>query len=64
VSTDETTPFEIRSANWYREPLDYTLVLYEANHDTHVATITMNRPEKAQEQAILARAESKSSQPE
>ena len=55
MSTDETTPFEIRSANWYRDPLDYTLVLYEANHDTHVATITMNRPEKAQEQAILDR---------
>jgi enoyl-CoA hydratase len=46
MPTDERPPFEIRSATWYREPLDYELVIYEANHETHVATVTMNRPEK------------------
>lgn len=46
MSTEERAPFEIRSANWYEQPLDYELVIYEPHHETHVATITMNRPEK------------------
>ena len=46
MSTDEKAPFEIRGAGWYRKPLDYELVIYEADHDTHVARVTMNRPEK------------------
>lgn len=46
VSKEDRAPFEIRSANWYEQPLDYELVIYEPNHETHVATIIMNRPEK------------------
>lgn len=38
-------PFEIRGDGWYNEPLDYKVVIYEPNHETHVARITLNRPE-------------------
>jgi enoyl-CoA hydratase len=46
VSTEKREPFEIHSANWYKKPLDYQVVIYETNYETHVATITLNRPEK------------------
>ncbi len=38
--------FEIRSAGWYRKKLAYAEILYAVDTDTHVATITLNRPEK------------------
>lgn len=44
--TSERKPFELRGDGWYEEPLDYEVVIYEADHEHHVATITMNRPER------------------
>jgi enoyl-CoA hydratase len=37
---------QLHSSSWYNKPLDYKFVIYQANHETHVAKITMNRPEK------------------
>ncbi|MFC1978244.1 enoyl-CoA hydratase-related protein [Chloroflexota bacterium] len=45
MTTEEREPFETHSANWYNKPLDYKVVIYEPNHETHVAKVTMNRPE-------------------
>jgi enoyl-CoA hydratase len=42
----ERKPYEAHAHGWYKNPLDYKVVLYEANHETHVAKITLNRPEK------------------
>lgn len=57
MSDEQRDPFEIRGADWYREPLDYSLVIYEADHDSHVATVTMNRPEKRNALSHQLRAE-------
>ena len=38
-------PFEMHGDDWYDKPLDYKVVIYEPNHETHVAKITLNRPE-------------------
>ena len=57
MSTDERAPFEIHSARWYEKPLDYKVVIYEANHESHVATVTMNRPEKRNALSHQLRAE-------
>ena len=45
MTTEEGGPAELHRASWYEQPLDYTVVIYEPNHETHVARITMNRPE-------------------
>ena len=45
MTTEKRAPFETHSSNWYNKPLDYKAIIYEANHETHVAKITMNRPE-------------------
>ncbi|MBI4188581.1 MAG: enoyl-CoA hydratase/isomerase family protein [Chloroflexi bacterium] len=39
-------PYEMHGDSWYNKPLDYKVVIYEANHETHVAKVTMNRPER------------------
>jgi|TARA_Y100000310_G_scaffold338771_1_gene429390 enoyl-CoA hydratase len=57
VSTDELETLEIRSANWYAKELKYTMIIYEVNTDTHVATITLNRPEKMNAMSHQLRAE-------
>ncbi|MFC1913556.1 enoyl-CoA hydratase/isomerase family protein [Chloroflexota bacterium] len=31
--------------SWYREPLDYKFILYEVIQETHIAEITLNRPD-------------------
>lgn len=48
MSTNEKEHFELRTsgAKWYEKPLDYKVVIYEPNHETHVAKVIMNRPEK------------------
>ena len=46
MTTDERAPFEMHSARWYDKPLDYEKVIYEADHESHVAKVIMNRPEK------------------
>lgn len=46
MAEEKLEPFEQHSHDWYKKPLDYQVVLYETNHETHVAKITMNRPEK------------------
>ncbi|MDD4858811.1 MAG: enoyl-CoA hydratase-related protein [Dehalococcoidales bacterium] len=38
-------PFEPRLAGWYEKPMDYRLIIYEADPKTHIAKITLNRPE-------------------
>jgi len=35
----------MHSSSWYDQPQDYKAIIYEANHETHVARVTMNRPE-------------------
>lgn len=39
-------PFEMHGDAWYNNPLDYKTVIYEANHETHVAKVILNRPER------------------
>ena len=46
MTTEERAPFELHGSGWYAKPLDYKVVIYEPNHETHVARITMNRPER------------------
>lgn len=46
MAIEERAPFEIRGDGWYEKPLDYKVVIYEPNHETHVAKVIMNRPEK------------------
>ncbi len=36
MSTDERAPFEIHSARWYEKPLDYTMVIYETDKESHI----------------------------
>ncbi|MBI4303590.1 MAG: enoyl-CoA hydratase/isomerase family protein [Chloroflexi bacterium] len=50
-------PFEIRGDDWYNKPLDYQVIIYEPNHETHVAKITMNRPEAMNSLSHQLRAE-------
>jgi len=57
MTTEERAPFEIRGAGWYEKPLDYQVVIYEPNHETHVAKITMNRPERMNALSHQLRAE-------
>jgi len=46
MTMEEKTPSELHRASWYEKPLDYQVVIYQPNHETHVAKITMNRPER------------------
>ncbi len=48
---------EIRSAAWYRKKLKYAEILYEVDGEAHIATITLNRPEKMNAMNHLLRAE-------
>ena len=48
---------EIRSASWYRKKLKYSQIIYETNHETHVASITLNRPDKMNAMSHQLRAE-------
>jgi enoyl-CoA hydratase len=48
---------EIRSRRWYAKTLKYTQITYEANLDTHVVKITLNRPEKMNAMSHQLRAE-------
>ena len=54
---NELEPLEIRSARWYRQQLSYTDIIYEVDEDTHVATITLNRPDKMNAMRHQLRAE-------
>ena len=55
---DETLEeLQIRSASWYRQKLKYTQILYETNEETHVASITLNRPDKMNAMSHQLRAE-------
>lgn len=38
-------PFVPHTASWYDKPLDYKLVIYETDPKSHIAKITLNRPE-------------------
>ena len=57
MTEEKNSPLEIRSAKWYREPLDYKEIIYESNHETHVVKITLNRPEKMNAMTHQLRAE-------
>ena len=57
MTEEKNSPLEIRSARWYREPLDYKEIIYESNHETHVVKITLNRPEKMNAMTHQLRAE-------
>src|SRR5581483_4648492 len=57
MSSAERLPFEIHGAGWYKEPLAYEVVVYEADPEAHVAKITMNRPERMNALSHQLRAE-------
>jgi enoyl-CoA hydratase len=42
----EPEPFEVRTNAWYRKPMKYKNIIYAPNRETHVARVTLNRPEK------------------
>ena len=46
MTAEEVTQVDVHSASWYEKPLDYKVIIYEQNHKTHVAKVTMNRPDK------------------
>jgi len=54
---EEIETLEIRSRRWYTKTLKYTQILYEVNLETHVAKITLNRPEKMNAMSHQLRAE-------
>jgi enoyl-CoA hydratase len=43
--TSSKKPFVNRTRDWYAEALDYKNIIYAPNEQTHVARITLNRPE-------------------
>ena len=58
MSTEEEgASFEVRGSGWYQKPLDYEVVIYEPDRENHVATITMNRPERMNALSHQLRAE-------
>jgi len=57
MTTDKKAPFQARSASWYSEPLEYSDIIYEPDKETHVARITLNRPEKMNAMRHQLRAE-------
>jgi len=46
MTTEDKKQLEMRAANWYNEALEYQEIIYELDKENHVATITLNRPEK------------------
>lgn len=54
---DEDRKFEIHGSDWYEKPLDYEVVIYEPDHESHVAKITLNRPESMNALSHQLRAE-------
>lgn len=54
---DSLEEFEIRSAGWYKKKLAYSKIIYEVNEASHIATITLNRPEKMNAMNHLLRGE-------
>ena len=57
LDDEELEVLEIRSTSWYRKKLKYSNIIYEVNEETHVATITLNRPEKMNAMSHQLRAE-------
>lgn len=57
MASDGQETFEIRGSAWYEKPLDYQVVIYEPDRDTHVAKITMNRPDRMNALSHQLRAE-------
>ena len=55
--TEGMETLEIRSRQWYTKTLKYTQIIYEVNLETHVAKITLNRPEKMNAMSHQLRAE-------
>jgi enoyl-CoA hydratase len=57
MASDRDETFEIHGSGWYEKPLDYQVVIYEPDHETHVAKITMNRPDRMNALSHQLRAE-------
>ncbi len=57
MTTGDGAPFELHGSGWYEKPLDYEVVIYEPDHESHVAKITMNRPERMNALSHQLRAE-------
>ncbi len=57
MTMEDGAPFELHGSGWYEKPLGYEVVIYETDHENHVATITMNRPERINALSHQLRAE-------
>lgn len=57
MTSEEDRTFEIHGSGWYEKPLDYEVVIYEPDHESHVAKITLNRPERMNALSHQLRAE-------
>ena len=53
----ELETLEIRSAAWYKKKLKYSQIVYQVDEEAHVATITLNRPDKMNAMSHQLRAE-------
>ena len=53
----ELESLEIRSAAWYKKKLKYSQIVYQVDEEAHVATITLNRPDKMNAMSHQLRAE-------
>jgi len=57
MTTEKGETLEIRGNSWYKKPLDYQFIIYETDHENHVANITLNRPEVMNAMSHQLRAE-------
>jgi len=46
MTQEKREPYVAHAHGWYNKPLDYKTVIYEPDHESHVARLTLNRPEK------------------
>lgn len=57
MTTGPMDPFREHSREWYDKPLEYKHIIYETDTQTHIARITLNRPEAMNAMSHALRAE-------
>jgi len=45
MTAEQRDPFEMHDRNWYEKPLAYKQIIYAPDVTSHIAKITLNRPE-------------------